>query len=262
MFIYESERLSDNAFDLFYTDNMNYPIHLHRCFEFVYLLEGELKLIIDNNEQTLHCGDIVLLLPNQFHSYSTHIFSKCIVCIFAPEYVNTFYQYTKNKIQKNPITKLSRETVSYILKNLPLCKNNRFLIKACLYSICSEIYEKNTFIEQKASNYIVLQKILTYIEDNYTSDEISLKSLAKIMGYDYQYLSRYINKQFKMTFPTLLNEYRTRYAMYLIENSDKTITEIALNCGYKSIRSFNRNFNQIVKKNPSEYKSDCQENNL
>lgn len=255
LFFYESHRFGGNdEFNLFYFENFNFSIHLHRCFEFVYIEEGELTVGIDNEIITLSDGEMMLIFPNQLHSYCSTTYSKGFVCIFSPEYVNMFYQYIKNKKQENIVTKLDKETNDFILKNLPDCQNNKLLIKACLYAICSDIFKKTNLADNKMSGDNILQhKILTRIENSF-ANEISLRAIAKELGYDYQYISRYFNAQFKVPFSKMLNERRINYAAYLIKNSDKSFTEISFNCGYKSIRTFNRNFYEIMKKTPSEYR--------
>lgn len=256
MFIYEEFWFGDNEeFSTVINEEkyFNFPIHLHRCFEFIYMYEGQLQVCIDNDTVDLSVGDTLLIFPNQLHSYHTETPIKIMMSIISPTYINMFYQFCKNKKQEKIVTKLNPETTNYIVKNLPIC-NNKFTIKACLYAICSDILEKTNLINKNAfDNNNLFHNILTYIEGNFTSN-ISLKQIAKTLGYDYQYTSRFFNDQFKTPFSKFVNEYRINYATYLIKNSDKSITEICFECGYKNIRSFNRNFSNIMKKTPTEYR--------
>ncbi len=43
----------------------------------------------------------------------------------------------------------------------------------------------------------------------------------------------------------------------LLENSGKTITDIWLDCGFESQRTFNRVFKERYKMTPREYRSKC-----
>lgn len=255
MFFYESNRYGGNdEFVIAWWESLNFPLHLHRCFELVFVTEGELSISVDMETKTLSEGEMCLIFPNQLHAYKIDAFSKGFYCIFSPEYVNLFYHYCKNKKPQDLVTDFSSETKALVKKKLAGCKDNKFMIKACLYAVCAEISEKTTLVETKlGSNEILLHKILCEIEDHFAED-ISLKAIAQKLGYDYHYLSRYFNVQLHIPFSRMLNERKIDYAAYLILNSDKSITEIALSCGYKNIRSFNRNFIRILNQAPSEYK--------
>ena len=48
---------------------------------------------------------------------------------------------------------------------------------------------------------------------------------------------------------------RCKNAAVMIKSRDMTFTEIALACGFGSVRSFNRSFKEVYGVTPSEYKS-------
>ena len=258
MFLYENERFgTNNKIDVIHSNNFTFPIHLHRSFELVYVKSGEIEISIDEQEIKLSEDEVVLIFPNQLHSYYTSGESEIIICIFAPEIVNEFYLTVKNKRQKEIVKNLENDTLWMFLKNLAEISENIYLAKALFYAICSDIYKKAEFIERNYSRDVIIwHKLMIYLENNFTQD-ICLKKLASEFGYDYRYFSRKTNKSFKISFPKMLNEYRINYANYLIRNSEKSFTEISYACGYKNIRTFNRAFLEINKKTPTEYKNDC-----
>ena len=84
---------------------------------------------------------------------------------------------------------------------------------------------------------------------------ISLKNLAKELGYDYHYLSSIVNNGLNSNFLSYLNEYRINKVCELMMDDCLTpISDLAYNCGYTSLRTFNRNFLQIKKLTPSQYR--------
>ena len=126
-------------------------------------------------------------------------------------------------------------------------------MKACFYLICSEAVRNTKILSTVRSDYELLHTTLSYIQDNYTSN-ISLRSLAKKLGYSYTYLSRYLNNVMGISFVDFINENRINYALYLLKNTKNTITDIAYECGYSSIRTFNRNFLKITNTTPKAYR--------
>ena len=57
-----------------------------------------------------------------------------------------------------------------------------------------------------------------------------------------------------MPFTAYANRHRISKACYLLRTTDKTILECACDCGYTSLRSFNRNFKEHVGLSPKEYR--------
>ena len=60
-------------------------------------------------------------------------------------------------------------------------------------------------------------------------------------------------------FNQYLNEIRLNYATSLLENTEMRITEIYLEAGFESQRTFNRAFQQRYNRTPSEYRKLCLE---
>jgi len=127
------------------------------------------------------------------------------------------------------------------------------MLKACIYALCSEIQNQTELIPQSAANSSLQHKILLFIQENFTKD-ISLQHLANEVGYDYQYLSRLVNAQFKKPFNRILNEYRINHAAALLTETADSIDNIAFQCGFNTVRSFNRNFLDILGLTPSAFR--------
>ena len=96
-------------------------------------------------------------------------------------------------------------------------------------------------------------KILSFISMHY-QENISVKDLAREMGYDHRYVTSLIKKGLDTTFRALLNEYRIQNAQYLLATESKNIAEIAYECGYDSLCSFNRNFKEITGTTPKLFR--------
>ena len=98
-------------------------------------------------------------------------------------------------------------------------------------------------------------EILDYVKDHY-SEDISLKKMAKNLGYNYSYLSSFFNDNLQISFIKLVNQYRISHATNLLKNSRYSITEISTLCGFSTIRSFNRVFKAQNKMTPSEFRKE------
>ncbi len=96
-----------------------------------------------------------------------------------------------------------------------------------------------------------LSKITTYMREHYT-EELKLSEMANLFGYSDAYLSRMFKKYAKINFKTYLQEIRMSYACRELMNTEKTVSQIALDNGFASSRAFSREFQKKYNRLPSE----------
>ena len=73
-----------------------------------------------------------------------------------------------------------------------------------------------------------------------------------MFGYSDAYLSRMFQKYANVNFKTYLQDIRMTYAYRELLNTDKTISQIALDNGFSSSRAFTREFQKRYGILPSE----------
>lgn len=106
--------------------------------------------------------------------------------------------------------------------------------------------------EEKIGNQN-LDCVFTYIEAHY-KEAISLKVLADIAHFSPTYLSRMFHQETECTLCSYINKKRIENAKRLLLQSEQSIQEIAIDCGFINISHFNRVFKNLVGKSPMEYK--------
>lgn len=255
MIYYEYQRYGDtDPLTISEWDNLNYPyLHFHGHFELICLYDGQLQITLDNSTFLMNPGQFLLVFPNQIHALSSMGHAHARVCIFASSLVNSFFQNAQNKVPQNVILDFEDNVAHFVNANLSAQSNN-CMIKAVLYAVCAEISNKTSFVsQQNTKNTLLVHQLISYISQNFASN-ISLHTAATDLGYSYQYLSNQLQK-YNISFPTLLNQYRLDYAMYLLKHTDDLISDIAFACGYSNLRTFNRNFLNFFKVSPRHYRS-------
>lgn len=233
---------------------LNYPRHLHRNFEVIYVTNGNMEVSVGSKTFEISKSDCILILPYEIHSITTKTYSDTNICVFSPEYVKAFHNMIDGKILEMPVFKLSPNTEAFVLDKIFKDTLDILQLKACLYLICSEIMGQTNLIDSTKQDYELLHKALTYIQENFTKD-ISLNDVSAECGCSYNYLSKYLKNTLGSSFVDFINENRINYALYLLKNTQNTITDIAYTCGYSSIRSFNRNFLKITNKTPKAFRN-------
>jgi AraC-like DNA-binding protein len=115
--------------------------------------------------------------------------------------------------------------------------------------------DQNTYVVHSSVDNLTnkVYSITSYIHEHYMED-LTLEFLAKNF-----YISRYyLSHQFKNITGFTLNNYiqmtRIRNTQQLLLATDRSITDIAQDCGFSSFSQFNRTFNKYCSMSPSKYR--------
>ena len=249
--MYFYEQIHSNERNYLYCQsntNFSFPLHLHRSFEFIYVQDGTMNIQIGNQNYSLQKNKAALIFPGQLHAGFTKDHSKSFLCIFSADYIYDFYNLIKGKTAKNPTFPFHSSTFIEQLTS----DNNSFVIKSILYNIAGQFINSCSLTDTEDEDFELLGNIINYIQKQF-SEQISLKQLAKKLGYHYNYISSYINENIGTNFRTLVNMFRIDYACELLAKKEYTITEISQKCGFENVRSFNRSFKFSQNCTPSEY---------
>lgn len=246
--MYEKEYENPNYRFLSYdVDNLNWHIHYHESFEICYLIDGEINITIDTVLYNLKQGDSVIIFPRQLHKYKTDKKSKMRVITFMPDLIPEFTNSYKNMLpEKNDIKGIADFEKYFDASNI-------FAQKGLLYSVFGILTESTNFKEAASNEESqLLLKILRYVEKNFKT-QCLLQTVAEELSYGYSYLSRTFKKRMGMSYTEYLNKFRINRALYLLGNQKHMqIQQIAEECGYDSLCSFNRNFKRFTGCTPRE----------
>lgn len=231
--------------------NLNFRDHLHQSFEFLTVCDGEMTINVDNKIYNLKAGESIFIFPNQIHSISS-VSSEHKLWIFSSELVKAYASKVAGKI---PVSNKFNPD-SFITDVLFSTYDSSSLIekKGIFYLLCAHFDKTAEYVTRRDDDKNLLYKIFKFVESNYAKD-CSLESLAKDTGFSYSYLSRYFKKIVGISYNKYVNQYRISNACYILSNSDCPVIQCALDCGYDSLRSFNRNFAECLGVSPSEYRS-------
>ncbi len=94
---------------------------------------------------------------------------------------------------------------------------------------------------------------VAYIK-NYLTDNITVKTTAKELGVNANYLSTIFHSEMGMSFIDFLNKERVKQAAALMSNTDLQIQEIATSVGYNNGSYFAKQFKKYYSMSPAEYK--------
>jgi AraC-like DNA-binding protein len=98
-----------------------------------------------------------------------------------------------------------------------------------------------------------MNQIFRYTTDNFNGN-ISLEQIASVACLTSQSFCRYFKKHTGKTYVHFLNEVRINEACKILtEHNFDGIGNVAYQCGFNSVISFNRVFKTIIKKTPKDF---------
>lgn len=99
-----------------------------------------------------------------------------------------------------------------------------------------------------------ISAVAEYINDNYNNPSITNTSLARINNISEVYLRTLFLKYYGVTPHKYLMEKRLKSAENMLQDSNKSVSEIASDCGYMSVYHFCRAFKERFKMSPTDYR--------
>jgi len=234
--------------------NLKNIIHYHKEIELIHVKEGRLRIYINTCQHKAKKGDIIVCNSGDIHSIESIGTSVCDILIFNDDILKKLSaEYTiENHIPKE---KILLDTDSFI-KNITYEINaqNPFYKEVCnseITNFFAKLYRHFGKAKTSASNLNKpYQELISYIDLNY--DKVTFSEAADIMHYTKTYFSKVFKDISGMTFTSYLNIIRIEKAIEKIKGNSGNITEIANECGFSTIRHFNRTFKEITGTAPSK----------
>ena len=113
-------------------------------------------------------------------------------------------------------------------------------------------------VDENALPARMVEALDNYIREN-ASDEISNTEIGAIFGYHPFYVSKVLKDRKGMTLRQYIISYRLKLAKKLLEESGKSINEIAEECGFNDPSYFTKTFRTNFGMTPKEYRNTCKE---
>ncbi len=247
--------------------------HLHPMYEIYYLLNGARRMFFDGSIYVLNRGDLIFIPMNTIHK-TTHTNDKpherivitfndkpitdiksiqpeiSLKKIFYPEpvvHLSGINKYYAEEIMERMLTEYGRqdEFSDLSIKN--------YLQELIIFLIRSRNHKKNEYSRSIGTTDRLMESAAKYIRDN-CSKNLSLEEVAGYVNISPTYFS----KKFKASTGFGYREYliivRIREASAMLLETNKSITEIALECGFNNSSYFGDVFKRIKGVSPFVYR--------
>lgn len=264
--------------------------HWHEEVEVLYFSGGEFCLEVNMERFYISEECFCFINPGELHSISVEKNGSCVenAVVFHMDILNS--SYSLDRIQTNLIQpiqngsmqfprclKTEHPAFAYVKRAYEELRDvfsqafrggyydgeavtdditGQLFIKASLLQILAVLsaYELFEVTEKNHDRRIeTIKATLSYIQDNY-KEKIYIRDLAGLIGMNEQYFCRFFKKAIGRSPMEYVNEYRIKKAIHYLKESDLTVTEICLECGYNNLGNFLREFRKHTDTTPLQYR--------
>ena len=257
----------------------NSPLHVHPEFEMVYIKESAGKRIVGNRIEKFSAGDVVLMGPNLPHIWINDDEyvkgqavdrARSIIIYFHPRlFENGFFDLEeaapirdllKSAKKGIVLSGKTRAAVAGYMERLLLAQGFKRVLLLLEMLECMAVKEELAFINsvellqhESRQEKDRLCDVYKFVNENFRGD-IQLKDVARLTNLTPQSFCRLFKKRNNLHFVEYLNQVRINNACRMLLDTDWTISEIAYNCGYKTISNFNKLFKETTGYAPKSYR--------
>lgn len=237
--------------------------HWHRSVEIFAVFEGALDFYLNDQAYPLHPGEFMLVNSNEIHSIDSPLPNLTVVLQISLKTFEDYFtgeQFIRfthhSKAQDEKVMELIHDMYeAYTEKQCGYEMKVKSLYYMLLYLLVTQYRELDVSSDMVKWNKKLsrLSTITDYIKENYTA-EMSLETLAEIFGYSPSYLSRMFQKYAGINYKSYLQNIRVENAYKELANTDRTISEVALNNGFPNSKALAKAFRGRYGMLPSEYR--------
>ena len=230
--------------------------HIHQYAELVIPRSGTLTITVDDKTEQLSVGDAALIFPCQVHSYNSNEYNELDIFVFSPTLLPELLKGIDGMVGDSAVFTPHRSSLDILRSKI--IENENFSVldfKGALYLLLSD-YFKCVSLGKSMKRYKLSAEIVKYICDN-LSEKITLADISNKLGYAKSYVSSEIRSFFGDNLATLVSVIRLEKATRALCHTEKPCSEIALEFGFGSERSFCRQFKSIIGNTPTEYRRDA-----
>lgn len=237
--------------------------HWHPELEFVYMIEGALKVRIDGAEQTIRSGEFYFCNTKAIHSTVTPdntAHYKYIVLQLSHDFLLRFHEdcifgirgeaaYDGLKAQLQHLVRLSEQPADQYAYHYADIEKNKVLLEICriLLEDCI-ISGSNTPRSADFTGYA--RAVMEYVCRHY-NQKLPLQLLADHVGLSPQYLSKYFRKATKMCLTQYINLIRLEHTNKCLADSHINIAQAALDNGFPDVKTYVRTCKSVYGMTPS-----------
>lgn len=260
--------------------------HSNPHYELIIIAAGPIYMQVESRKLELHSGDIILLKPWERHKAwkSTYAEANFFWVQFScspdlRELQSLQFDDSGHHLQQQDLRTANINEVDQIILPRLYRSSSQFellsLFEKLLHTLSNpegyfrfrctlllsqilEIISNYLLLNKQTSlhipdSFIIYRKLVTLLDETYADNMEKIK-IEQFMERTYEYLCQIFKKYSGTTIVKYTNTLRVQRAKFLMQNTDKSINEIAEEVGIADAFYFSKLFKKIEGQSPSEFR--------
>lgn len=245
---------------------------LHEAIEIKYFYEGTTTLLIGTETVVAQAGDVIVINPYEFHAtvdLGDEQSKYCRIMVEPAFFANmdatmpdlrrillsgqaSFHtQFRENTQMAGIILRVAEEMQARGPHYRIAVRGLMLELLALLLRYGMKDTNECSSREQAIRYYAVVEPALRHIRDNY-AQRCTVEELAELCKVSKYHFCRVFKDITGVTALQYLNKYRIRIAETLLENTNKSIGEVARTCGFEDESYFCRCYKKYIGTTPRQ----------
>lgn len=281
--VHEKRRTADNALlplSVWQSRNLQFHAHWHQEVEILLMRAGRLHVSVNRESRVLGPGEAAVMGSGDIHWYEGDGGDNLSTLLIVHPSIFGQAVWPPNRRFASPFMTAGEEWIADIERlagvmreaedaaaapreaggqDAPHLRESRLMLARGLVGcICGGAMSRMPPADPSSADEIRrteqlarLQEILDEAERGAMTD-LSLKDLSERVRISYHHLSHLFAVTAGTSYRAFVNGVRLQKAEQLLATTDLPITEIAFQCGFGSLRTFNRAYRQATGRTPSD----------
>ena len=267
----------DDPFSTYHIQNggqsFQIPVHWHDELEIIYVKSGFLTVNISGENYIGKPGDAFVVSPGNLHfmgsqtgtvDYFTFLFPLKYIAFRTDdmlddkliEPLNSGHLMISPEVKdtvKEQCEQLAGVYAAEIDESVSKI-TGQIKKKIILLQFIHELWKKGFIVENDTTGRNTVEKeMVSYIQQNYTG-KILLRKFGEQFHLSEKYISRYFKEHFHITLSQYVTYLRLEHAKQMLQETDISVTEVAMQSGYQNISYFIRSFKKTYGVSPLKYR--------
>lgn len=255
------------------------PSHWHKELKVFVLLEGEIQIGVGDGSRRLQAGEGCFINTEVIHSFSVRVPSPCRYqsFVFSPDIIGGTPGSIFDTAYVRPLLECGASFLKFQKENdtvyfeqfqraFQACAESlfgyEFQMRDALSQILLHVKSKSETAARRSIPSVQetrLKEMLAWIEQN-LGKSITVSEIAGAANVCVRECQRIFQQYLHYSPMEYIQRKRVYHAARLLSETDRTITDIAFNCGFSNSSYFSRQFRAIMGCAPSEYRDEVRRN--
>ena len=238
--------------------------HAHNFIEIEYIADGEMEHILNGVPYSVKRGDCYCLDTRDYHEKkicgSVTIHNLCMIFKEVPPVIQELLGSVTLPLAGRIADEMLDTVDEWFLRLGEFLSSDEPYAetRATAYAmlIISQVLEGSSTVVEKlpTSGYRHIAKAINYISEHY-GERLLLSDVARAVYISPNHFSKLFCEVNGIPFSDYLTRFRIDRACTALRDGDKSVTDIALECGFSSFSTFSRSFKKLCGCTPSEYRN-------